>query len=474
MKRAYLHGILDLNAGKLNALNALFAPFRDALKKTMAYWHVRLQQGADLPLYVALPDKTSVGGLSARQMKSVGNMVRTQLLSWQALLELRVRHLVTDSSLTDDDKLVLLRVNKWHAWWKPEFQLPWKPDKDGVLVPCGMKVRNKVMVDVEPRLLKLARLLVKQATKSNRFPDMGRVNTLVLDRIVAKPERPDNTDHPRVSWWVKTSTLTKGKPVEVGLLANTHFEHAYEDAVARGGGMCGVVQLHRVKGTKDFSMSLVLDIPDSAQRDTGRTVGLDFGMADALLATSDGHLFGRKMLERLRVLDEQLIEHDQWLAKRSLKRKGDREHERLNRRIRETVKNEVGRIINQLALKHDPEYETLETLDAMGDFDTDPMQPWEQQTQQMINQITNGQYVDMENTRRLRNAMEGIADATAGYDDGTPELARSLASAAALGSNDRTAAQRLSEEVLADLRQSPDGKSWQYARTIAEQVHERL
>lgn len=68
MKRAYLHGILDLNAGKLNALNALFAPFRDALKKTMAYWHVRLQQGADLPLYVALPDKTSVGGLSARQM----------------------------------------------------------------------------------------------------------------------------------------------------------------------------------------------------------------------------------------------------------------------------------------------------------------------------------------------------------------------------------------------------------------------
>lgn len=40
--------------------------------------------------------------------------------------------------------------------------------------------------------------------------------------------------------------------------------------------------------------------------------------------------------------------------------------------------------------------------------------------------------------------------------------------------DDRTAAQRLSEEVLADLRQSPDGKSWQYARTIAEQVHERL
>lgn len=119
MKRAYRHELLDLNAGKREALNALFAPFRCALKATMAYWRARLQQGADLPLYVALPDKASVGGLSARQMKSVGNMVRAQLLSWQALLELRVRRLVMDSSLSDDDRLVLLRLNKWHAWWKP-------------------------------------------------------------------------------------------------------------------------------------------------------------------------------------------------------------------------------------------------------------------------------------------------------------------------------------------------------------------
>ncbi|WP_238552312.1 hypothetical protein, partial [Bifidobacterium cuniculi] len=43
-----------------------------ALKATMAYWRARLQQGADLPLYVALPDKASVGGLSARQMEKRG------------------------------------------------------------------------------------------------------------------------------------------------------------------------------------------------------------------------------------------------------------------------------------------------------------------------------------------------------------------------------------------------------------------
>lgn len=369
MKRAYRHGILDLNAGKREALTALFRPFRHALKATMAYWHVRLQQGADLPLYVALPGKSTVAGLSARQMKSVGNMVRTQLLSWQALLELRVRRLIVDSSLPDDDRLVLLRVNKWHAWWKPVFQLPWKPDRDGVLVPCGMKAKDKVMLDVEPRLLKLARRLAKQATKNNRFPNMGRVNTLVLDRIVAKAQRPESTDNPRISWWVKTSTMVKGNPVEIGLLANTYFEHAYADTVAQGGGMCGVVQLHRDKGTQDFTMSLVLDVPDAPTRTEGRTVGLDFGMADALFATSDGRLFGREALRKLRILDDQLTAQDGWLARRGLRRKGNKDHERLNRRIRELVKNEVGRIFNRLALNRTPEQIStivVERLDFRG------------------------------------------------------------------------------------------------------------
>lgn len=369
MKRAYRHRILDLNAGKREALNALFTPFRRALKTTMVYWRVRLQQGADLPRYVALPDKSTVAGLSARQMKSVGNMVRTQLLSWQALLELGVRRLIVDSSLPDGDRLVLLRVNKWHAWWKPVFQLPWKPGKDGVLVPCGMKTKDKVMLGVEPRLLKLARRLVKQAMKTNPLPDLGHVDTLVLDRIVAKPQRPDHATGAQVAWWVKTSTMTKGRPVEIGLLANTYFERAYEDTVAQGGGMCGVVQLHRDKGTQDFTMSLVLDVPDAAPRTEGRTIGLDFGMADALLASSDGQLFGAKALRQLHMLDGKLADHDRWLAKRGLKRKGDREHERLNRRIRETVKNEIGRIVNRLALTHGPEQVrtlVVERLDFRG------------------------------------------------------------------------------------------------------------
>lgn len=232
-----------------------------------------------------------------------------------------------------------------------------------------MKVKSKVMLDVQPRLLKLARRLVKQAMKTDKFPDMVHVDTLVLDSIIAKPERPETADSPRISWWVKTSTLTKGKPVEIGLLANTYFERAYEDTVARGGGMCGVVQLHRDKGTQNFTMNLVLDIPDAAPRTEGRTVGLDFGMADALLASSDGQLFGAKALRQLRALDEKLADHDRWLAQRGLKRKGDREHERLNRRIRDTVKNEVGRIINRLALTHGPEQVrtlVVERLDFRG------------------------------------------------------------------------------------------------------------
>ena len=335
----------------------------------MAYWRRQLLQGATLPKYVALPDRTALSGLSARQMKSVGNMARAQLASWLTLLEARVRRIVSDSSLDDETKLVVRCINKRHAWWAPALQLAWKADGQGVLQPCSPKAKEAVLLSVDPRHLKMARRLAKAATKTTSFPDMRHVDTIVLDRIVADAQRPAGTGNPNVAWWVKTTTLTKGRPIAIGLLVNTHFEQAYEEAVRQGGGLCGVVQLHRAKGTREFSMSLVLDTPDAPERTEGRVVGLDFGFADALLASSDGQLFGRKAVQRLRDLDQRLAEHDAWLARRGLRRRGDRTHERLNARIRGLVTNEVGRIINRLALNHTPgQIRTLvlERLDFRG------------------------------------------------------------------------------------------------------------
>jgi hypothetical protein len=64
---------------------------------------------------------------------------------------------------------------------------------------------------VEPRLLKLARRLVKQAQQQIRLPNLTRVNTLILDGIVAQVAAAHTaTQQGRVDYWVKVSTLARG------------------------------------------------------------------------------------------------------------------------------------------------------------------------------------------------------------------------------------------------------------------------
>ena len=364
MKRAYPHALFDVNEGKRRALLALFHPFREALGVMASHWRMRLLHGDQPPKYVGLPDNRRVAGLSARQMKSVGNMTRNMILSWQALLEDTVRGLINKSTLTPWEKTVLNRVNVRHAWWAESLELTWTPDGNGELRPTGRKDTLTVTLPVEPELLKLARRLVKHAVKLNPYPDLRRTDTLILDSIVAKPTRPE-TPNLHVAWWVKISTLNTGHPVNIPLKPNEYFEREYEMTVEQGGGLCGVIQLHRADDDT-LLISLVTDTPDAPLRDHGQTIGIDFGMADALFATSSGELLGVSMLRTLRRLDQRLTEQAAWLQRRGIKPTRDPGYRKLQNRIRSMVRNEIGRQLNRLAARDGDSYVrrlVLEKLD---------------------------------------------------------------------------------------------------------------
>lgn len=364
MKRAYPHALFDVNEGKRRALLALFNPFREALGAMASHWRIRLLHGDQPPKYVGLPDNRRVAGLSARQMKSVGNMTRMTLLSWQALLEDTVRGLINKSTLTPWEKIVLNRVNVRHAWWAESLELTWTPDDDGELRPAGRKDTLTVTLPVETELLKLAHRLVKHAVKLNPYPNLRRTDTLILDSIVAKPTRPE-TMNPRVAWWVKISTLNTGHPVNIPLKPNEYFEREYAETLKQGGGLCGVIQLHRADGDT-LLISLVTDTPNAPLRDHGQTIGIDFGMADALFATSSGELLGGKMLRTLRRLDQRLTEQAAWLRKRGIKPTKDAGYRKLQNRIRSMVRNEIGRQLNRFAARAGDSYVrrlVLEKLD---------------------------------------------------------------------------------------------------------------
>lgn len=350
MKRSYAHLPRHLNSVKEQALLGLYQPFHKALGAVQATVRRRILEGGGIPRWPAMPDGRTIGGLSARQMKSVGNMVRNAHMAWQAQLEDKVRHIISHSRLAPHLRTILHRLNKRHLWFHKDATLTWARDESGRMTPAPRRGRGVVELPAEPSALRLLRRIAKHCMKRCPMPDLRRVDTLILDSIIAKPSRPTTTADPATSWWVKITTMRRNHPVQVPLTRNPHFEKAYETATRAGGGMCGVIQLTRSDG-RIAKLSLVLERPDAPLRADGTTLGIDWGIADALMATSDGNLLGHAMLDRLREYDTQLTRRGQWMRRRGLKPTDDPYYRRLQNRIRSFVTNEIGRLLNRIAAR---------------------------------------------------------------------------------------------------------------------------
>ena len=258
--------------------------------------------------------------LSGRQLKSAQNMVYEAVSSWQENLTKQVRRIITNSTLPDERKTILYRINARKAWWQPSLQLPWyiDPDTNRHVVPDKDNHDddpNIVWLPVAPEDLKLGRRLAKQAQHRCRWPNLTRTKTLKLDSIIAKPSRAATATHNgTITWWVKIASLTKGKPVNIPLKKNTYFESQYASASAAGGKLCGSIQLHQTP--TGIAVSLITEQPDAKNRKKGETIGVDFGWSSALLATSTGQLHGHALCVRLREYDAVLLEMAKKLQKK--------------------------------------------------------------------------------------------------------------------------------------------------------------
>lgn len=132
-----------------------------------------------------------------RQLRSAQNMTHAAVSSWIEKLTNRMRELITGSDLGDDRKTVLYRINARHGWWAKSLEMPWIVDENGELVYCSTKdaetfeqIREESTIKrigVRGEDLALVRCLANNAQKHCRFPNLTKVDTLVLDSIVAKP-----------------------------------------------------------------------------------------------------------------------------------------------------------------------------------------------------------------------------------------------------------------------------------------------
>lgn len=240
--------------------------------------------------------------LSARYVQCCYSQAYEAYSSWTALLVERVKTYLGLSSL--DDSLIdgqpflttCYRINKEQGWYQKPT-LGWATDADGNLVVPTKENPVVIELEVPASIMKFMRRLVKQARKAISLPDLSNVRTLKLDEKVAKLEVSNNAHH--VNFWLKLSTLDKGKPVYIPLKNNPYYME-----LLKTGERIPFVQV----GLKDgkLTVSPILAHEKSPLRTADDELGLDFGMV-TMFTTSTGERHGITTFNKLKIWDEFLL-----------------------------------------------------------------------------------------------------------------------------------------------------------------------
>ena len=266
---------------------------------------------------------------SARMFKSVENVVDAALRSWQETSVIAGRRIISewreqDTKLSGDDFIALYTLNKAKRWWVEE-------------AGCA-KHRERLITEI---------------LKRNPFPVLDG-KSVTLDSIVCDVVDAEQSRH---ETWLEIRGF-KGTRIVLPVEKTTYF-----NSEMTKGKECGVTQLHLDRGG-NLVIHRVVEKANVPLRQEGRDIGIDWGLNN-LVATSEGQLFGLALYPWLKQRDEELVELTRALQRQGIKPRSSRRFRALNRRIRQYVKNEVGRVLNRLA-EQDIRSITCEDLDFRG------------------------------------------------------------------------------------------------------------
>lgn len=266
---------------------------------------------------------------SARMFKSVENVVDAALRSWQELSVIAGRKIISewrrkDTELSDDDFIALYTLNKAKRWWDTEAEFPHHRER-----------------------------LIREILKRNPFPVLDG-KTVTLDSIVCDIVESDQAKH---ETWLEIRGFKGTRivlPVEKTPYFNTEMSQGKE---------CGVTQLH-LDRDRNLVIHRVVERASAPLRQEGKDIGIDWGLNN-LIATTDGQLLGLALYPWLKERDEELLALTKSLQRQGIKPRSSKRYRALQQRIRQYVKNEVGRVLNRLA-EQDIRSITCEDLDFRG------------------------------------------------------------------------------------------------------------
>jgi len=342
--RSYPLDISETNVKKLAQLDTLLPHWQQASVKLINYYRQLIFQGhyGKLPRIEAKPfiiaNPTIV--LGARQWQDCGTSAMSTINSWLSNRQNDFKKIVANSTfhtneeINQDIKHQLYAINNAKAWYVKE------PEK----IPSTTIITFGA--------LKLARQIFKTIRKKNRWPNLSRSKTINCTSLLTTFQEAKTATY--FDGWIKLTGLAMPIPYNNCDYTQEKFDNAtkVKDAI-----QC-------TKKTGEWIIRRVIEQPDEKPRKEGGVISWDWGTVH-LLALNDGRLFGTSFCAWLREMDAILIALQKELQKRGINPSKSKRYKKLQSRIREYARNEIGRLLNKLAGEYIQEI-AVEDLDFRG------------------------------------------------------------------------------------------------------------
>jgi putative transposase len=268
--------------------------------------------------------------LSERYKQTCQTQVIGTLKSYISNVKIRFVNVVNCSTIEGEQRMHLFYINKYNLWF-----------------------RKKVLVrgvEINAETMSLARKIFKHLTKNK--PSFKHYN-MVLDEKIATLEKKCDGDALKFDYWIHLSTKNKGKKICIPLQTNKYFDSI-------GGVFKKVVQVN-YKNEK-LTFSAIKQLKPELIEHASEKLGLDIGNV-VFLATEHGELIGMELMKKLKKYDGIITALFKNLKKQGKKPNSSKKYRDLNNKVRELLKNEIGRIINRLVNRHLPKEIVIENLD---------------------------------------------------------------------------------------------------------------
>ena len=308
-----------MNQGKVDIVIAtLFEYRKTSAKLANNQWRIFFETGKFNKNESNLRKNTE-SKLSERFKQTAQYQVVGGLKSFISNRKNDFNRIVYFSNLDDKTKKELFTINRKQEWFKSEN--------------------------------KLARKIVKHILKKHRKPSFAKCN-MVLD---AKQISIETSKTKEFDYWIKLSTINKGNNIYVPLKSNTYFN-------SQSGDTCNSIQVNYNNESKKLTFAFIKEKEQKQYTPETDKIGLDVGLNN-ICATNFGDLFGRsdRVLDVLKKYDNLITNLARNRQKQGLKVRS-RKYDKLVNNVRQFLKNEINRILNQVVKLYKPGEIVIERL----------------------------------------------------------------------------------------------------------------